>query len=414
MKIYAVVIVTFSFIFSVSAEDNNFNELTLEDAIKIALSNNSEINGAKKSIEITRSRKLQIISIPDVELYGEWVDYPDYPLSDENEEIKFGLYQSFDFPLKIALRKDIAEASEEIASLKLEKVQSLIISDVKKAYYRVVSYMQIKQILEHIIEILERLASIAVIKYQAGEIMYLEISRLNIELADARNELIELEKELNKEKYNLNIILGIKPDSSLTLVTDMPYTPFEKDFVFVEDELLKSSKTLKISEIFTETRRISKSLSKLSYAPDFNVGLYKVKSGSVDGIGFELTMTVPLYFWFRQKGEINEANASIDSLEIENLALRRSLISSIKIAYESVNTYQFQLRKYQTVVLPELESSFDIAIVNYQNGQLSLFALLDFYRTFKSIKINYLNTLFNYQSALADLEVSNETRYLEE
>lgn len=405
--IYLLIFILLNSSISLGTENSN---LSIEDAIKIALENNPNVLFAKKELEATSGRKLQLSAIPDLELEGEWVGIPYGSSLAQGEEAKIGLSQSFEFPGKQWLRGDVGNLGEEIAKRNLEKTKLLVISDVKKTYYKTVFSQKVVSNIESNIDLLKQILEITNIKFKTGNAGYLEIVRIKVELAKIKNELVESKRELVGDKRKLNLLLARKSDDQIILTSDISYVPFNKHIEQVKEEIMNKSNTLEIIELSLKQNEKSKTLSYMSLLPDFNFGLYKSRAGTIDGWGAEFKMNIPIYFWWKQTGEIKETSANLESSEIKLESTKRNIIGSVQNAYETVKSTEELVKNFEQIIIKEVEDELKSGITSYQNNQIDSLNLFDVYRTYKSTKIEYYRALYNYHISLAELEIAGEEK----
>ena len=150
----------------------------------------------------------------------------------------------------------------------------------------------------------------------------------------------------------------------------------------------------------------------MSLLPDFGVGISKSKTGLIDSWGAGFKMNIPIYFWWKQTGEINEASANLESSQIKLDATKKYIVGRIQNAYERVTTAEELLKNFEQTLLNDVEDELKSAITSYQNGQIDALNLFDAYRTYKSTKIEYFKALHNYYVNLAELEITGEEENL--
>ena len=73
-----------------------------------------------------------------------------------------------------------------------------------------------------------------------------------------------------------------------------------------------------------------------------------------------------------------------------------------------------KLELYDASLLRETERLIQSALRDYQYGKLDSLGLLDFYRTWRDVNLEYLNTLLRHAQASAELEVAGEDDLVEE
>jgi cobalt-zinc-cadmium efflux system outer membrane protein len=75
-------------------------------------------------------------------------------------------------------------------------------------------------------------------------------------------------------------------------------------------------------------------------------------------------------------------------------------------AYRNYQSFAEQVNHYQDGLLRQAREVMDGKIYSYNRGEVSLLEVLDAQRTYDEVQAQYIETLFNYSSALVELERS--------
>ena len=86
-------------------------------------------------------------------------------------------------------------------------------------------------------------------------------------------------------------------------------------------------------------------------------------------------------------------------------AADRSLETRLRNAYASARTAEVQVRQFEDLLLADGRDAIRTAIQNYQAGQIEGLELFETLRTLRSIQLEHIRALLNYELALTDLEV---------
>ncbi len=397
------------FIFFVSQNKNYAAEYTLEQAANIAIDNNPEVTISKKEIESAIANKLLQTSISDLEFEAELSGIP--PNFATTEETKLGLSQMFEFPGNRKLKTQISDIEIQIAKLNYEKTKLLVGTETKKAYYKVLLNQKIVSGIESTIDSLKQFLETTNVKYKNLSTNYLDVIRAKVELVKVKNELIEAENELSIEKRNLNLLLDRNPDEQLVLTSEMVKLPINK----IKDELIKEvtikSNTLQIAKLFVEKHKKTLALSHRNYLPEYSVGIFTrglKDSNSVMDIGFKTSL--PIYYQFKQTGEIKESTTQLQLAQTKLAALKKNIIRNAENVFESLKSAEKQLYNFEQTLLYEIEDELKSGINSYQTGQIESLNLIEIYRTYKTAKTDYLKTLYNYLILLTELQTAGEVK----
>jgi outer membrane protein TolC len=262
--------------------------------------------------------------------------------------------------------------------------------------------------LDFTLELLNQFQKATLFKYQSGDLLYFEVVRAKVEIAKTQNEVLEAKKELISAKMEFNLLLGKKGSEEFELADSLAYVPFDKSKEKAVEEFVHQNRTLKITQLSRERESKSLSLAKTSFIPDLHFsGGYLSESGGKFIPSFEVGFSLPLWWW-NPKGQIQENKANLRIAYIREQAMERTVRSEIESAYDIVKASQEQVVLFEKTLLKEIGEELKAGINSYQYNQIDALGLLDIYRTNKTTQIEYYKTLFNYLSALADMEVSGE------
>ena len=385
------------------------DRFTLEQAVAAALKNNPKVLSALKEAEASLGRKLQLEAIPDPEILfsNEGLGLGHRSKATGEKEISFGIQQSLEFPGKRALRSRVGKYGERIALLEVERAKLVVGAEAKRVYYKTVLSSKTISSLEGTLALLDRFIETAAARYQAGTVPYLDVLRARVEKARAQNELLEARNDFRTDKVRLNILMGRKGNDPLELMTGLAYVPPVGDLAAVREEALSTRPSLKIAGLKLERAIAGLTLSRKNLLPDFSVGLFS-PSLRANAWGFAVGITVPLYWWKKQKGETIEAAAEKDIEALSRESAERRLLARIEEAYSNVTTAAEQVKVFEQKLLGEVESELRLSLTSYGLGKAEALDLLDISRTYRTTQLEYIKTLYLYLVSAADLEAAGE------
>jgi len=398
-------------------------KLTLQQAIDLAMANNPQVLVAQKEVDASRARILQAEAFPNLEFGIGWEETPSNFNFTKAGERNIGIVQPFEFPGKRSARSRVAKIEFRFFEENLRRNKLLIGADVKRSYYQAWLNQKLVTNFEAIAELLQQFRETATARYQAQKVTFLEVLRAKTELAKINNELIATRREAQNSLAELNRLLGRPGSTPLVLADDFTYQPFEKTVDVVVNEMRQISAAQRMTQALVDRGRAQMRLAKKSYLPDFAVGLFNQKrdgqppftaanplGGTESNLwGIDVGVSVPLWFWKGPRGAAEEARAVFELAQVQYEAFNRDVITAIENAHRSVKAAEEQVRLFEESLLRDVEDELRTGIAHYQNDQIDALNLIDIYRTYTETKAEYYRALFNYNVALADLEVAGET-----
>ncbi|MEW6060466.1 MAG: TolC family protein [Bacteroidota bacterium] len=389
--------------------------LSLNDAITMALNNNPAILAAQKEIDVLEGRILQAGRIQNPELSFTYNEVPTNFSFGVAGEKDIGLSQTIEFPGKRTARIDIAKHGKAIAELSLARTKAIITAEVKRAYYQGLLAKEVVSNLKFTINLLSDFLKVVTERYQTGASKYLDVIRAKVELTRLQNDLTEAKREEEVRLGELNILLGNVGSLSLILSDSLTVQPLSITQDSAVEFYMARSNFLRIAEMELLRNQSLVNLARTSYLPDFSIGVALQNrpgtispTGSSTYFGVSVGVSVPLWYWQGPKGEVQEAEASLNISTIRIKAVRLRVQQNILNAFRSASVAQEQLQIFDTALLRDTEDELRAGISSYQNNQIDALNLFDIYRTVRATKIEYARALYNLFAAQAELEVAGE------
>lgn len=385
-------------------------KLALAECLDLALKNNPEILAARQELEAARGRRLQASALPNPVLSAEAAGLALKKNAGESE-INVGLEELIEFPGKRALRRSIGQFGEEAAALDLERAAALVRARVKSAYFRAAASARRLELIDAAEEDLKSYSALAQSRYAALQTSSVDVSRGLIEQLKVKVEAVDARQTLRADLAALFLVMGAPPPDGPPELEALRYAPPTET---VDGLLARVAErpSLKADAVRSSRARAGVDLARKGNLPDLTVGLL-YPSLRTSGWGFSLGASVPI-FTARQKGEVAEAQAIFEASEVARRARLRRIETSVRTVYAEVVTLKEKLDLYDGSLLRESERLIQSALRDYQYGKLDSLGLLDFYRTWREVSREYLDTLLRYIQASAELEVAGEDTAPEE
>ncbi len=378
--------------------------LTLEEALDRALKSNPEILAAQQEIEAWRGLGLQASAYP---LPGISFSYEglNFGRKQGESEINLGLTQLIEYPGKRALRQEAAGHGLEAALWRLEARKRLVISRVKKAYFSVALAQETIAYYQSLLNFLEESLRTAQARYEAGEVPYLDVLRLELERFNLQNEMIVAEKGLEERWAELNLLLGGDSVERRKVQVDLAYQPLTRPLEALLEEAKNRPSLISLRQELARTEA-EVGLARKSLLPDLELGVF-YPSLRTSSWGFGVGLSLPL--WKTQmKGATQEAVARKQAAAIGLEFQERRIKTGITAVYNLAKSLERRLRLFEHSILEQAQSMLRLAISLYAQGKVGFLELVDVYRLNRETRLAFLNTLFDYQASLAEIEVAGE------
>jgi len=382
--------------------------LSLNQAIEDALARNPDVLAAREEMKAAAARRLQAEARPDpsLSLATESIPWTLKAREGRQTEFSLGIEQRFEYPGKRTGRAEIGRLGEDIAALELERVRLVVSARVKRAYSRASLAAETLAALEPTAATLERLIEHIQVRFRNGGATYADVLRARIEKARLQNRIIEARRELGAAENDLLYHMGRPAGETLRLATGLARPPLDRTASDVVSAARASRPSLKLANILADRAAAAVKLAGLNGKPDLAAGLF-APSRNFGSWGFVLGVDLPLSAK-RRAGERGEAEAILASSRVAAEARDKRMAALVLRAYGEAKAAGDQVKVFEDKLLGEIQDEFKIAVDYFQFGKMEAYALLDLERSATEARLEYLQALYAYAVALADLESAGE------
>lgn len=404
IRMVLVTVMLFDPAFSYSAEPVSLNALIDE-----ALKNNPQIQAAQRRWEASQARVPQAKSLdnPTIGITFEKIPRGTVKLNKTMPEDRMlTLSQFLPFFGKLKLKGQIALVESQMVAAEYKNTELEIINQLKTAYYDL--FMNAKEIefLTESLKLLEGIAAVSESRYAVGDMRQEAVYKIHSEIAKLNTDIINLDQEKNFKETRINALLNRDMESPLGQPDLNEDAGFHEDIDSLYRSALDNQPELMIFSYAIEKNKHAKVLARKSSFPDLMGSIVQrgITAGSIGAWDMMLSFTAPLWFWTKQRYEVKESIANLEQAEAAYKAMKNKALSEVKYLAMKLEVSKNTINLYKTSLIPILESSIASSMASYQSGQGDFMMLLDSQRMLVDTRMNYYQTLVDYNTNLADLE----------
>jgi outer membrane protein TolC len=250
-------------------------------------------------------------------------------------------------------------------------------------------------------------------KYVAGLIPEVEVLQSEVDLASARNDLLNMERELARTENAFRLLLGLPTADSVDVVGDVEYRPVPIDLDLAvrsalahRSEVLSAQRSLEMAGVDVSTAKAERDFRfDLTARYGLNKNDLEMREVFHDfnrSRGAAVTLTIPLFDWGRQSlnveaAEVQQKNAEayVTYVDQEIRQETMDLVNRIRVAESRIAV----LEKSVAVA----QKGYEISLERYRNGNITRNDLALAQQRLTSAKTTSLSALIDYQLGLADL-----------
>jgi len=370
-------------------------EITVEEAIDIALKNNNALKAS--SNKITQSNQL-VGSAINIEKTQVYYHYDENNIAENGEPLKvFGISQSIHFPTIYGAQRKIEKQKTKLSLQEYIINEGLLKKEVYQAYYNVLYRKNVVGIYKYLDSLYSQFSNAAIKRYEVGETNLLE--KLTAETKQKEISLLLSRSKENLAKGYITLHEWLQTDS--TYVISSQLTPLLKQNTWNISE----HPGLQYYETAKELSETSLSLERQYLLPDLQFSIFQGTNNGLNAqnySGFQAGIAVPLWF-VSNKSKINAAKTQtmIIENEYENYKIQldskyQRLISDLKKYEEGINYYNNTGQKLSNELAINATKAF-------QYGEIDFLQYVQLLESATSIEINYLENLFEYNKTILEI-----------
>ncbi len=379
-------------------------ELTLRDALSLALQRNPELAAFGKERLAAEAAILQagVLPNPVLEIAGDNLgNARKAEAGDRTTAIQIG--QLIELGGKRTARIRSAEASRDVVNWDYEAKRMEILSLVAQRFVDLLTAERRQVLAEEALALAKQVSDAVAKRVQAGKVSPVEETKAGLAQGSAEIELEQARREGISARRTLGALWASRDPRFEKAVGDLdktiPLPGYEQLAERVRDnpELARWA-----SEI--ERRRAVVDGEKAKAIPDVTVTAGVARFSQFDDHAYMLGISVPLPLFNRNQGGILEARRRLEKTADERLATENRLLTELSRAYQRLAAIDKEIATLRSILLPGAQSAFDAATKGYQLGRFGFLDVLDAQRTLFQTRTQNLRALADYQRGVSDIE----------
>jgi cobalt-zinc-cadmium efflux system outer membrane protein len=387
---------------------SNALRLSVEEALALFLRQNVDLIMTRFGIETAKGQQITARLFPNPVLnIGTLSSMTSGNTLGRSGAIATQVSQLFEMAGKRGYRIESAGFGTQSAEASFEDALRQLSFTVKDTYYRVQLALRRLALAEENRDRFSRILEINTIRFKKGYIAEVDLIRIRLQVVDFQSQVIQSIQEAETAKADLRILLNLLPSTELALTTELDYRPVDPDIVMLRRAALQSRPDIRIKRSLQAQRVADLKLARAFAVPDVTVGGgYAVQgaNGPDNQQQIILNLGVPLPLFNRNQGGIMQAEVGV---QIADADLQKTLVqveSQVDVAYRNLVQSRRLVDAYRGGVLEDARATLTIVERAYERGGATILDLLDAARTSRTIQQNYIETLFNYQRNVFQLE----------
>jgi outer membrane protein, heavy metal efflux system len=387
----------------------------VETYVALALSQNPQVQRARKQVEAAALRVPQQASLDDpmIEVTG-WPFFPHVPQSTMGRTTAdLMVSQHVPWRGKLRTRAQVAEAETNAARARLAAAELDVIERVKRAYYELHYAQQALEITRREQPLLADLTRIAEARLRVALVSQQDVLRAEVEQADLEGELLRLVQQRDSARARLARLLHVSPETPLETLETLSADELPGDIERLYAEAIAARPELheQLAELERERNRVE--LARLAYFPDVTLQAgwgSMTTHGAMDPLadGFDmwsigLAANVPIYRK-RLDAQVREAEAEAVAAARQYDALRDQTLEEVKDLFAQFASQQALEQLLRKQILPKSRQAYEVSLGAYEGGNLQIIQVIDNWRQLLRFQLAHRQIEMQLRQTLASLE----------
>ena len=416
--------------------DEKVTFLTLDDAIKVALSESESVQIADKEVVRTGHAKKGTYAalFPQIDASGSYQRVlikndirammgNDSPMAQQMSDTKIGSYNTFavgataSMPLvNVALWKSIKISGQSV-ELAVEKARASrldLVAQVKRAYYTTLlakeSFRVFRELYENALSNYAQTEK----KYNAQKASELDMTTAKTNLAGAIPNVYSAESDVMLALWQLKAVIGADLDACIDIVGSLDdysaqlnaepsYESLSlegnstmKQLSIQADQLLQTVKLRQMAYVPTLAATVSITYSAVSNDPMTNLGWFPYSYAG-------LSLNIPIFSGGKRYHDVKQARNQYEQLQLQTRSTEKQLRISVQ---QQLSAMQTAAKSYGASkdALASAEKAYQIAAKSYEVGRATLVELDNAQVNLTQCQLSLSNNIYSYIAAQAQLE----------
>lgn len=400
--------------------------LNLDECIKIALENNKQLLLFQEKTNNAKAKKSEAAGSywPNISAAGAYIyNHEINKVNFGGNEIALGVKKSYLGKLsltqpvfmggKIYASNRLADIGMQVAKWDYLKQRDDLLYQVKQSFYNVLLAQQMARINQEAYEVVAAHLKVSQALYNEGKMSNYDVSRVKVQLANQKTNLIKAKNNLKITVDSLIILLGWEPALETAFAGQLGFV--EKPVKGYEEGLTQAlGKRIEIQQLMLQ-EDISNNLVFLASSGHMpNVLLNSVFSRQ-NSSGFSaeqawtnswtttLSLTIPLFEGFSTAARVKQAKSQKEQIILTKNQVIDSIKIEVKEAYFSLDQAKDNIAG-QSENVDTAKDNLRIAQERYKLGLMSDIEVRDAELTLTQAEINYYQATYEYIMAQAKVE----------
>lgn len=391
-------------------------QITLDQAIDLALKNSPTIQAARTQIDQNKAQETTANLRPNPVLSwdAQFLPPPGGFTADnlsQNSQFDVGIGYLFERGRKRFNRLQAARDQTSVTAAQVADNERTLKFNVAQQFINVLLAESNLGFALQDLKTFQDTVKINQDRFNAGAISKNDFLKIKVQLL--QNETAVSTARLAKAQalFSLRQLIGYQSvPRDYDVAGNLEFLPLSATLDTLESTALDQRPDLRAAKLGVKAAQSQINLAKANGKQDLNVAFdYSHVSGTSTGSVF---FNIPLPVFNRNQGEIARSRFALTQADFTAKAAEETVLTDVRNAYEAVKDNEEIVNLYKAGYLDQAKESRDITEFSYRQGAAALLDFLDAERSYRATELAYRQTLASYMLALEQLRQTVGVRTL--
>jgi cobalt-zinc-cadmium efflux system outer membrane protein len=323
---------------------------------------------------------------------------------------------------KRGLRVDVARAALAAARLSRGDAERTLVSQVKQQFVQVLLSQEALRFAREVAETSAKTFQLTSARYRAGAISEADLARVEVAKLEADQAVDTAQQNMRSAQVGLSFLLGVRGPLPRFEVEGPDLAHYARPPALASataegllGQALANRPDLKATRAQRDRAEASLSLARRQRFPDLALSVSYAQQGTTPSAvappTFTLGLSFPLPVFYQQKGEIQKAQAELETQRLQVARSEATVTADVESAWAGFVAAEALSKRMEGGLIERARRARDLVAIQYQKGAASLLDFLDAQRTYISTHVEYLQDLASYWTAVFRLEQAVGVHY---
>jgi len=294
-------------------------------------------------------------------------------------------------------------------------VRQDIVFNAKRIYFLLLQAQKLKVVAEEAVTMLEAQTEVAVNYHEVGMTPLNDLLKTKVELANARQDLVAAQNNLEIARANFNLLLRRPIGTSVTPMDVLDFEPFSRSLMECLEAAGQSRVEVAVADLDIQISEKEVTLTKKDYYPTVQVQGNYYKQGTdwlVDGgegisdssfWDIQAQARWDFWQWGKTGHGVAEKKSKLAEARLRRTELLDNIQRQVKQAWLKADEFEKNIVTVQSAI-DQAQEGFRISEALFKEQMATSTDVLDARTQLSETMTRYYNALYDFQIAVAALD----------